>query len=186
MRDLNINFMDLYKRVDRFIKDAYHSSEGVSEYIRLMESKDSKGRRYVSGWNSDYDSLKHLRWIRNQLAHEVDYDEDICSDEEYEWLEDFHSRLFSSDDPLGKLRKAEIAMELEQKKKREIANRQKNAEASNENIKVEINNSDNKNTLNNYDYNLPPTTQGGRSGLITFIVLMGLVILLFFFLFIFK
>lgn len=31
MRDLNIDFMDLYKRTDRFIKDAYSSSEGVSE-----------------------------------------------------------------------------------------------------------------------------------------------------------
>ena len=34
MRDLNIDFMDLYKRTDRCIKDAYSSSEGVSEYIR--------------------------------------------------------------------------------------------------------------------------------------------------------
>ena len=31
MRDLNIDFMDLYKRADCFIKDAYSSSEGVSE-----------------------------------------------------------------------------------------------------------------------------------------------------------
>ena len=183
MRDLNIDFMDLYKRVDRFIKDAYHSSEGVSEYIRIMESKDSKGCRYVSGWNSDYDSLKHSRWIRNQLAHEVDYDADICSDEEYEWLEEFHSRLFSSDDPLGKLRKAENAMELEQKKRREIANRQKKAEASNENSEAAINNSVNKNTQGNLDNNLPPATRVGCAGIF---VLMVLVMLLFIFLFAFR
>ena len=183
MRDLNINFMDLYKRVDRFIKDAYHSSEGVSEYIRLMESKYSKGSRCVSGWNSDYDALKHSRWIRNQLAHEVDYDADICSDEEYEWLEEFHSRLFSSDDPLGKLRKAEIAMELEQKKKREIANRQKKAEVSNENSEADINNSVNINTPGNINNNLHPTARGGCVGIF---VLMVLVILLFIFLFAFR
>ncbi len=35
MRDLNIDFMDLYKRTDRFIKDAYSSSEGVqSTYVQ--------------------------------------------------------------------------------------------------------------------------------------------------------
>ena len=107
MRDLNIEFMDLYKRIDRFIKDAYSSSEGVSEYIRLMERHSDEGNIRVYSWKSDYKNLKHARWIRNQLAHEVDYDSDICSDDDYEWLEDFYNRLFSSDDPLSLLRKTE-------------------------------------------------------------------------------
>ncbi len=178
MRDLNIDFMDLYKRVDRFIKDAYCSSDGVSEYLRLMESKNYKGSRYVAGWNSDYDSLKHSRWIRNQLAHEVDYDSDICSNEEYEWLEEFYTRLFSSDDPLGKLHKAEIAMKLEQKKKREIANRQKKVEASNEHSEADCTDSGNTNIQreNNFNYNLPPTKRGGHSGIIVFIILVILLL----------
>lgn len=104
MRDLNIDFMDLYKRTDRFIKDAYSSSEGVSEYIRLMEASFNRGNANIRGWKSDYDNLKHIRWIRNQLAHEVSYDSDICSESDYEWLEDFYKRLFSSTDPLGELR----------------------------------------------------------------------------------
>ncbi|MCR5601873.1 MAG: hypothetical protein K6G33_14200 [Ruminococcus sp.] len=104
MRDLNIDFMDLYKRTDRFIKDAYSSSDGVSEYIRLMEASFNRGNANIQGWKSDYDNLKHIRWIRNQLAHEVSYDSDICSESDYEWLEDFYKRLFSSTDPLGELR----------------------------------------------------------------------------------
>ena len=104
MRDLNIDFMDLYKRADRFIKDAYSSSEGVSEYIRLMEASFNRGNANIQGWKSDYDNLKHIRWIRNQLAHEVSYDSDICSESDFEWLEDFYKRLFSSTDPLGGLR----------------------------------------------------------------------------------
>ena len=104
MRDLNIDFMDLYKRADRFIKDAYSSSEGVSEYIRLMEASFNRGSANIRGWKSDYDNLKHIRWIRNQLAHEVSYDSDICSESDYEWLDDFYKRLFSSTDPLGELR----------------------------------------------------------------------------------
>ncbi len=105
MRDLNIDFMDLYKRTDRFIKDAYSSSEGVSEYIRLMEAVFNRGSVKIQGWKSDYDNLKHIRWIRNQLAHEVSYDSDICAETDYEWLESFYERLFSAEDPLAMLRK---------------------------------------------------------------------------------
>ena len=78
MRELNIDFMDLYKSVDRFLKDAYSSDTGVTNYIQNMELKFLQGRRSISSWQSDYDELKHLRWIRNQLAHDVDYDSDIC------------------------------------------------------------------------------------------------------------
>ena len=109
MRDLNIDFLDLYKRVDRFIKDAYASSEGVSEYLRQMEHNDFKGRRIVSTWAKDYYQLKHLRWMRNQLSHEVEYDADLCEEADYKWLEEFRSRLFAADDPIAVLRRAENA-----------------------------------------------------------------------------
>lgn len=108
MRDLNIDFMDLYKRTDRFIKDAYSSTEGVSEYIRSMEYSFNRGNANIKGWKSDFDNLKHIRWIRNQLAHEVSYDSDICTESDYEWLDDFYKRLFSSTDPLGALRTFEM------------------------------------------------------------------------------
>ena len=39
MRELNIEFLDLYKRVDRFIRDAYASSEGISEYLREFAAR---------------------------------------------------------------------------------------------------------------------------------------------------
>lgn len=107
MRELNIEFLDLYKRVDRFIRDAYSSTEGVSEYIRQMEQNDFKGRRYVAIWGADYDMLKRLRWIRNQLSHEVEYDSDICEEADYNWLEAFMDRLYSTDDPISAMNKAE-------------------------------------------------------------------------------
>ena len=109
MRDLNIEFMELYKSVDRFIKDAYSSTEGVSEYIRQMEQNDFKGRRYVATWGTDYDKLKRLRWIRNQLSHEIGYDSDICEEADYGWLESFRSRLYSTGDPLALMNQAEKA-----------------------------------------------------------------------------
>lgn len=109
MRDLNIDFLDLYKRVDRFIRDAYASSEGVSEYLRQMEQNAFKGRGLVPTWATDYNRLKRLRWIRNQLSHEVGYDSDICEEADYLWLEEFRSRLYVASDPLSVLRKNENA-----------------------------------------------------------------------------
>ena len=128
MRDLNIDFMDLYKSVDRFIRDAYSSTEGVSEYIRQMEQNDFKGRRYVATWGADYDKLKRLRWIRNQLSHEVGYDSDICEDADYDWLEVFSQRLYSANDPLSAMNKAENAKRQRRAEEQRRIQAQKRAE----------------------------------------------------------
>ena len=128
MRDLNIDFMDLYKSVDRFIRDAYSSSEGVSEYIRQMEKNDFKGRRYVVTWGEDYVKLKRLRWIRNQLSHEVGYDSDICEESDYYWLETFSSRLYSANDPLSAMNKAENAERQRRAEEQRRIQAQKRAE----------------------------------------------------------
>ena len=135
MRDLNIDFMDLYKRVDKFIRDAYSSSDGVSEYIRKMELNRFKGQRYVSTWAKDYDMLKHIRWIRNQLSHEVGYDSDICEENDYDYLNAFHQRLFSSDDPLAVMTRQEQAeiqcRSVEEKRRQaEVRRRQQMQEES--------------------------------------------------------
>lgn len=128
MRDLNIDFMDLYKSVDRFIRDAYSTTEGVSEYIRQMEQNDLKGRRYVATWGADYDKLKRLRWIRNQLSHEVGYDSDICEDADYDWLETFSRRLYSANDPLSAMKKAENAERQRRAEEQRRIQAQKRAE----------------------------------------------------------
>ena len=101
--------MDLYKSVDRFIKDAYSSEEGVSEYINQMEQNDYRGSRHVDTWNTDYNKLKRLRWIRNQLSHEVGYDSDICEEADYDWLKEFYDRLYSAEDPMAILTGSENA-----------------------------------------------------------------------------
>ena len=51
--------------------------------------------------------LKHVRWVRNQLAHEVGYDSDICQESDYDWLESFNQRLYSAEDPLALMNKQE-------------------------------------------------------------------------------
>ncbi|WP_028519687.1 DUF6548 family protein [Ruminococcus flavefaciens] len=107
MQELNLDFLELYKSVDKFLKDAYSTSNGVSEYIRQMEINNSDGKRCIHSWSYDYEKLKHIRWVRNQLAHEVGYDSDICEPDDFYWLKKFYDNLFSSKDPLAMLRTAE-------------------------------------------------------------------------------
>lgn len=106
-RENNIAFLELYKSVDRFIRDAYASDEGVSEYIRMMETKDSLGRRYAAGWADDYRMLKHARWVRNRLTHDLGYDSEILEENDYGWLVSFRNRLCSSYDPIAILSREE-------------------------------------------------------------------------------
>lgn len=109
MRDLNIDFLELYKDVDKFIREAYSSADGVTEYIRNMEQYSIKGPRYVDTWKKDYDMLQRVKRIRNQLAHDVRFDSDICEENDYDWLYNFHRRLFSAEDPLAMMIKQEKA-----------------------------------------------------------------------------
>ncbi len=115
-RDLNIDFLEEYKAVDGFIRDAYRAAEGVSEYIRIMETDFVVGQAYCSSWGEEYRMLKRMRWIRNKLAHDVSIDEEICEEDDYIWLESFHNRLLNTCDPLSVIR---IHREKEQEQRKQ-------------------------------------------------------------------
>lgn len=88
----NIAFMELYKTVDGSIKALLGSSEGVSEYIRRLE-KTAGSRRSTDEAKQDLKMLKHLRWARNMLAHEVDYGTEVLKPGDFEWLQSFRKKL---------------------------------------------------------------------------------------------
>lgn len=107
MLTLNLEFQEEYKRLDRLCKDYLSSAEGVSEYIRQMESTPWSNRRYVFTWEDDYKQLKHVRWVRNQLAHEVGtLNSDICTEDDLDWVQSFYNRIMDGSDPFTVIRKA--------------------------------------------------------------------------------
>lgn len=107
MLALNSEFQEEYKRLDRLCKDYLSSTEGVSEYIRQMDATSPRNRRYVSTWEKDYKQLKHIRWVRNQLAHEVGtLNSDICTQDDLDWVQSFYSRIMNGSDPFTIIRKA--------------------------------------------------------------------------------
>ena len=101
--DINIEFFDEYKRLDKLCSDMYgKSSGGVTSYINDMASVSSSDAQKILDWNSTYNKLKSLRHIRNQMAHgEGSFDDYVCSYDDIEWLRDFRNKIMNVSDPLA-------------------------------------------------------------------------------------
>ena len=106
MIEENMNFQELYIRLDALCKDCFNSQEGVSEYIRQMEKDMFEGERIVLDWENIYRELKHIRWKRNQLAHEVGaLNSNIIEEDEILFVSNFYNKIINTEDPLSELRK---------------------------------------------------------------------------------
>ncbi len=105
MGPLDNEFFEEYKRLDRLCSDMYSSKNGVSRYIEDMESRSCRGADSILSWNTDYKLLKHLRWIRNRIAHDTD-DYQISSESDLQNMRNFYERIFSGQDPIALLEKS--------------------------------------------------------------------------------
>ena len=106
MIELNIKFHEKYKRLDALCKDIFSSKDGVTQYIYEMECTEPKYIRQIYNWEDIYYKLKHLRWVRNQLAHEVGaFESKLCAEDDVEWLDNFYNAVLHYSDPLAKVGK---------------------------------------------------------------------------------
>ena len=102
MDRLDMEFFDKYKDVDKFCGDMLSSHSGISEYIDQMEKTPASERRYVPSWERDYRMLKHLRYVRNQIAHANN--DVISTEEDFFELNEFYDRLLSGNHPFALIR----------------------------------------------------------------------------------
>ena len=101
-----MSFMDSYKRLEKLCSEVYNDNHGLSSYIDEMKNNPI-GARYVPGWNEDLKRLKHYHRVRNQIVHEPDCtEENMCEPADAQWLNNFHSRIMSTSDPLALYSKA--------------------------------------------------------------------------------
>ena len=108
-----MKFIDSYKRLEKLCSEVYGDNHGVSAYIDEMVKK-SDGAYCVSGWNEDLKQLKHYRWVRNQIVHDPNCsEENMCTPEDSQWINDFHSRIMSANDPLAQYRKIKKCSEIQ-------------------------------------------------------------------------
>lgn len=102
-----MSFMESYKRLDNLCKDLFAGNIGVTEYINSMEKCTLQNG--VENFQQDYIKLKHYRHMRNKIAHENDVTEDeLCTNDDIEWIENFYRRILSQTDPLALYRKNEL------------------------------------------------------------------------------
>lgn len=136
MLEINVKFQEEYKELDSLCRDIFSGGEGISQYIRRMESVLGQEYRFMSTWEYDYKQLKHMRWLRNRLAHEVGtLDSDLCTKDDIAWLENFHKKILEGNDPL-----AVIGRVMRQQK-----NIQKNSVVGSETFRQKIYNENNIN-----------------------------------------
>lgn len=109
MQALDNIFFEAYKRLDRLCSDMYGCRSGVSQYIQNMESQSYRGRFVVPMWEQSYKTLKHLRWVRNQIAHDSGQFQ-ICEEYDIQDINEFYDSIISGQDPLTRLHKADAAV----------------------------------------------------------------------------
>ena len=100
MDAIQIEFLEEYKYVDEICRDMLGAEKGVTSYIEQLDETPVTVRYWITEWNDEYRQLKHIRWLRNQIAHSTGYVECIQSD--LDWLKDFHNRLLTQQDLLAK------------------------------------------------------------------------------------
>ena len=101
-----MSFISSYKHLEKLCGEVFNDNRRISAYIDEMQ-RAPNGAFYVHSWNEDLKTLKHYRWVRNQIAHEPDCDEqNMCDPSDALWLDDFYSRIMNQTDPLALYRKA--------------------------------------------------------------------------------
>lgn len=123
MKQLNYDFLEAYKALDKLCGDMYHSKFGVTNYIDHMKEETWDGRRNVEYWDYFLERLIHYRHIRNKLTHDVGSFEAIsCSQSDINWIHDFHESILKRTDPISELLRKRVRVKQAQKE-RELAAR---------------------------------------------------------------
>lgn len=104
MSKLNDEFLEAFKRLDKVCREMYMADKGVTSYINDMENVSQFEALSIANWDTDLRRLKQLRHLRNQLSHEVGtLNEDMCTQNDMDWLRSFYKRIFNQTDPLALL-----------------------------------------------------------------------------------
>lgn len=108
MKKADNAFFEAFKELETLCGEIYSCRSGVSEYILDMEKNMSEGERKIGNWANDYKTLKHLRWVRNKIAHEAG-DIQISEDQDLDAVCAFRDRVIRGKDPITLLNKAKKA-----------------------------------------------------------------------------
>lgn len=104
MTETDNRFFEKYKRLDKLCSEIYDNPKGISSYIADMEENEYIGQKIIGSWRATYKSLKHVRRLRNRIAHDENT-LDICTSDDIDFVTDFYNQVFSGADPISQLEK---------------------------------------------------------------------------------
>lgn len=107
MTQLDNEFFEEYKHLERLCSDMYSCRDGVRQYLEGMESRSSEGERIVPNWKRDYWKLRGLRKTRNILAHNMSAYQ-VCTEQDVEDVKNFADRIIRQKDPLAVLNRTYV------------------------------------------------------------------------------
>ena len=110
MTQLDNEFFEEYKRLDRLCSDMYSCQDGVRQYLEDMECQFAVGEKVVPNWMRDYRELRGFRKRRNILAHNVN-EYQICRNQDVDSIKGFTGRILRRQDPLALLNLYELRVE---------------------------------------------------------------------------
>ena len=102
MTQLDNEFFEEYKHLERLCSDMYSCRDGIRQYLEDMECQFSEGEKAIPLWAQDYRKLRELRRTRNTLAHNVS-EYQVCTEQDVENVIDFADRIMRQQDPLAML-----------------------------------------------------------------------------------
>ena len=100
MDAIQVELLEEYKYVDKICQEMLGAEKGVTAYIEQLDETPVTVRYWITEWNDEYRQLKHIRWLRNQIAHSTGTVD--CTQSDLEWLKGFHNRLLTQQDILAK------------------------------------------------------------------------------------
>lgn len=111
MNRVNVEFFETYKKIDRLCAQMYGlSGGGVTAYIDDMKAH-AYGTRRPDNWNVTFNTLRRLRHMRNEMAHdEGGFDTAMCTYEDIYWLNSFYDALMHGRDPLSCIYHRQVKM----------------------------------------------------------------------------
>lgn len=107
---LDNDFFEEYKRLDRLCSDMYSCQDGVRQYLEDMECQFAVGEKVVPNWMRDYRELRGFRKRRNILAHNVN-EYQVCRNQDVDSIKGFTRRILRRQDPLALLNLYELRVE---------------------------------------------------------------------------
>lgn len=104
MDDSNYIFFEAFKQLDKLCTELYKTPHGVTHYIDDMKAASWDNYKDIPNWKTDLKELIRLRHIRNHLAHtQGAFHEDICTQNDIDWIKNFYQRIMNQSDPLALL-----------------------------------------------------------------------------------